>query len=230
MASEEPQPVILLRYRRELHTEAFTGSITGGFFESHFSFLSFADMFQMVGTALIASPELRLVIQREEGGGPATLPLSLESLLRTNTPEAIAAMTVPPRRVVVREARPRPIVHTLRQGHSTLADALGEDVYLKSKVNTFADEWLQVEDPVTGRWVPAVEQGGLLYCGTLPVQVILDTESKWARARVDGILALGLPRYYLPRRWNSTGGWITHEALASLYSQYQKEKANVTDK
>lgn len=234
MTDEQGTPVIFLRYRREPKTELFTGSITGGKMESHFSAVSFLKMFEAVGDALRCSPELRLLIQREEDGSFSTLPPSMEQLLRTNTPEAVEAMTVPPRRVVISDDRPkpRPPVHTLRQGHDTLADALGDDVYLRSKVNTFADQWLQIESPLTGRWEPVCELNHLLYIGggKLAVQVILDTESKWAKARVADILALALPRYYLPRRWNATGGWITHEALASLYSQYQKEKADVSTK
>lgn len=232
MSSEtKAQEVILLNYKREAGTDLFTGSVSGGGAKFHFSAAPFAKMFELVGEALRNAPDFRLVIKRDEVATPCTLPPSMEDLLRTNTPAAIEALTVPPQRVVVGERhKPRPIVRPLRQGHDTLADAIGDCLYIKSKVNTFADNWLQVEDPVGGRWVPVEEREGLLYCGKLPVQVILNIESKWAKVQTAHVLALGLPRYYFPRRWNPTGGWITHEALASLYDQYQKEKANVPSK
>jgi hypothetical protein len=37
-------------------------------------------------------------------------------------------------------------------------------------------------------------------------------------------------RYFLPRAWNTSGPWISHDDLKKLYENYLKEKAECSTK
>lgn len=233
MVSEKVE-VILLSYQRE-GIETFTGHITGGRQEFHFTRVTFMKMFEMTGEALRYDPGLRLVIQRREAPNSVTLPPGMENLLRRDPVAAVAALSPPPQRVIVRDVTKPKLNKALRYGHDTLADSIGEEVYLKAKLDTHHPEsWLQAEDPLTGRWVPILERDGKLYCGDLAVKYYFMGESRWIVARTEDILASDAARYYLPRRWNEgllhgvTQGWISHDSFESIYRSYKKEKANVS--
>lgn len=221
--------VVSVVYRREGKTEAFTGRIEDASFNDfHFSSVTFEALLELIGAALRRSPGYRLLMRREEAPYPMTLPPNIEEMLRTDVQAAIKAFTVVPQRIEIGVPRkPRPeLVGTLRYGHDTLADALGDEVYIKVRAGARS---AQAEDPVTGRWVPLILRGMVPHCGTsLRLTGLHQGVTCWASARVEDILALSKSRYYLPRRWNPSGGWISHDALAEMYAFYQKEKADVS--
>jgi hypothetical protein len=219
MAEAKTTPIVLVTYKRETKTsETFLGSIDGAG-DTHWTFhgLTFNEILERTGEVLRNSPGHRLVLKREEAPYPMLLPEDIEHLLRTDVPRAIEALTIGPQRVVV--GRPRAVVsRELRHGHDTLADALGEVVYLRRRPRV-------VEDPSSGRWVSLTEGDGRFYCRTLPVEILGDN-NRWVTAKTTDLLALGRDRYFIPRAWNATRGWITHEALASMYQSYLKEKSD----
>ena len=47
---------------------------------------------------------------------------------------------------------------------------------------------------------------------------------RWAVVRVETLLDKKYERYFLPRAWNTSGPWITHEDLQKKHEQYIKEK------
>jgi hypothetical protein len=46
----------------------------------------------------------------------------------------------------------------------------------------------------------------------------------WVRFSVHDLLELNKERYYLPRVWNTSGPWISHEDLQKKYREYLKER------
>jgi hypothetical protein len=228
----EQENVVTLTYRRSGKLEAYDGRVMGGGRDFQFDAVSFASMLERVGELLRSAPGSRLVIKREEAPYPLTLPENIEELLRTDVQAAIKLLTVPPQRVVVAPLRTparaaNELLGTLRYGYDTLADSIGELVYLKCRFSR-ADR-VQVEDPVSGRWEAMTLLHMAAHCGNLPLAlggVLMGDQGRWVAARVTDILALDQPRYYLPRRWNESGGWISHETLSNIYAFYQKEKAN----
>jgi len=220
--------VVTLIYERDHGTETFSGSISGNGAWCKFTQMSFADMMGLTSNALCAAPSHRLIIKRVEAPYPMTLPEGFENLLRTDLRKAIETLYVGPQTVVI--GAPRRLRKTravgLRVGHDTLADAIGDEVYLR--VST---DW-KIEDPLTGRWVPTSgflddhsqhKFGGLTL---LPLKRGL--QKLWTSVWTEDILGLNAARYYLPRGWNlNADGWITHNGLKSLYEQFKKEKANV---
>jgi hypothetical protein len=123
---------------------------------------------------------------------------------------AIQELSPPPRRVIVRSpvavSATATVQPVFRAGADTLADAFGEEVYLKVRDGRF-------EDPATGRWVPLGFEQKLV--------------GEWVRVAITDLLGLPADRFFLPRRWNVSGPWITRAALLEKYEEYMKEIADV---
>lgn len=222
--------LIQLVYRRDSRRETFTGTITtpDPLWSSGFSSLSFERMLELVGAELRRFPDLRLLIRREEAPYPMSLPPGVENLLRTDLPRAIEMLTLPPQRVVIGVPKKKEVavLGTLRYGNDTLADAFGEEIYVKVRLGR---EEIRVEDPITGRLIGLTQiPGQPLRWGPLSFErYILARSGQWGTLLIQKLLAVGAPRYYLPRGWNPSGSWISHEDLAKLYDRYQKEKKDV---
>lgn len=220
--SELPN-VVQLDYRREAKTELFSGSLTAG--ETHYTFssLAFNAILERAAELLRNYPGHRLLFKREEAPYPMVLPENIEHLLRTDLPAAIAALTISPQRVVIDV--PKSINQLgLRHGFDILSDALGERVYVRWRL--FAGDQVQIEDPITGRWVVAEKTllNLLVYKDIVYDQCQPSTDQKWCTVSVGTLLHCNKPRYYLPRGWNPSQGWINHEDLVQMYETYLKER------
>lgn len=219
--------VVLLEYRRENDAYTFAGSITiKGQHEEAFQGASFVDMLERAGAVLRQYLGYRLILKRGEAPYPMALPENIEELLRDDTAEAIRRLTIPPQRIEIRDRPTRgkkdTLLGELRHGFDTLADALGDELYLRLQVRRDGS-W--AEDPASGRWLPVSADQ---LCGNLRIVEVSPYRGAWCTARTSDVLALGLGRYYLPRRWNPSRGWISHTALVEMYETYQKEKADAT--
>lgn len=211
----EKERLIRLVYRRSSKFELLTGTLETPTQTMSFDEVSFETLMGMAGEALRGAPDHRLLIKREEAPYPMALPENIEHLLRTDVAAAIAALTIAPQRIQVtptRKVRTDQLIGTLRYGHDTLADAFGEVVYLKARISARGP---QIEDPVSGRWVPF----------SATEKVLLGESGRWVPVPTIELLALKASRYYLPRRWNDSD-WISHDSLEAAYASYLKEKAN----
>jgi len=172
-------------------------------------------------------------------------------LLRTDPAAAISSMHHEPRVVIVKDVIVPAVVDwvevSVKIGHDTLADAFGDNIYLRLK-----DE--KVEFPFDGRWksfTSQITRGHTKetgepwerealwipgYHGHVPERAVWISPSKvtdsWAVVPTDVLLEIGkiqgIKRYYLPRAWNQSGGWISHEDLQTKYDEYLKEKEDVS--
>jgi hypothetical protein len=226
--TELPQAVEVL-YKREGREETFTGSVRlAGLTDITFAGASFNQVLEFAGDALKRAPEARLVLKREEAPYPMVLPADIENLLRTDLQTAIDVLTVSPRRVNINVQKQK--VHVgIRHGHDTLADSLGEEVYIRARAGSHG---MQVEDPKTGRWVTVLAvttTHTLIPPHRLRVHIL---DGFWAEVKTQELLASGATRLYLPRRWNPNyekGGWIDRDLLAYMYDVYRKEKSDVAE-
>lgn len=218
MGTELPKAVEVL-YKREGREETFSGSVRrDGVTDITFAGASFNQVLEFASDALKRAPDHRLVMKREEAPYPMVMPTGFEDLLRTDLQAAIEALTVLPRRVQVGVQRQK--VYTgLRHGLDTIADALGEEVYIRHRPGGVTG--LQIESPLTGRWADLTQDPELQkrYFG------IVVHRGGWASLRTEELLANSASRFYLPRRWNPSESWITRDTLAYMYDVYQKEKA-----
>lgn len=231
MAAE--QNYIELFYWREGKTETFSGVISGGARELHFTGSTFARMLEWVQPDLLAFPSHRLVIRRKEAPYPIAFPPGFEEILRADPAKAAEMLSPPPQRIVLSgEKTPSKKSSVLRVGHDTLADAIGELVYLRAKKSVdnvgFGRGVTLIESPITGRWTPTQDQ----LCGDLRYELV-EGHNQWVTMETRSLLEKDQPRYYLPRLWNPTmqtgsRGWIDHRQLEELYESYLKEKADVS--
>jgi hypothetical protein len=229
---EAEQQHIHLLYWREGNTETFSGVISGGKRELHFTASRFATMLEWVQSDLVAFPSYRLVMQRKEAPYPVTFPPGFEDIIRKDPKQAAEMLSPAPQRVVVSDEKTPPKkTSVLRVGHDTLADAIGELVYLRTKTSVdnvgLNRGVILVESPITGRWVATQHQ----LCHGLRFELVQD-HNRWATMETQKLLDEDEPRYYLPRLWNPTvhtgsKGWIDHRQLEELYASYLKEKASV---
>lgn len=231
MAVEPTSKDIFVSYRRDGKAETFSGHVSAPDREEprhcvKFWSCTFSQILALAQEALLALPEHRLLLKREEAPYAMLLPDGLEDLLRRDLDAAVAALTVGPQRVIVGTTPKRPFhMGSLRHGHDTLAEALGEELYLRARRRLAS--W-EVEDPTTGRWTAVVDGTpgrSMPRCGNLSLTSLI---GPWATAATAELLELALPRYYLPRRWNPSEGWITHDSLVEMYEVYRKEKSDVT--
>ena len=237
---------IMLAYRRSprlrgdehVHHGYFDVQAEGASEMSEFVELTYLDMFRSLSELANRFPLARLVLRRLEQGPDSTaLALGEDSceLIRKDPDEYVKKTTIPPQRIVLKlgaDARVTEAVDvgTIRSGHDTLADAFGEYVYAKLRRGG------STECPACGRWkaLTSVESNGYgntrCYgdegCGFFaPCKCIPLQWGGWAVFKVEVLLDIDvMERFFLPRKWNDSGPWISREALKAKYEKYLEEK------
>ena len=198
--------------------ERFNGEVTDPEKNiARFAGVTFRSVMEVTAQALRDYPDAELVVTRYDAPYPLPMAEGLPDLLRHDFEQAMVLLNPPPQRVVI--APEKHILRvSLRHGVDTLADAFGEDVFVARK-----DEL--VESPLDGRWVPPPR---LLTLVSLSNDLLITTKSPWMILSTDKLLQLKLSRYWLPRRWNPTEGWIKYEDLSAMLDTYRKDKAHVS--
>lgn len=203
--------------------------------------LKYHQLMTEVSRDLQATPDAHVVLQRTERAGIAPMVLEEETrvLLRDDPVRAIAAMNVQP--------GSKAGGTTVRNGPSpfdAVAEEFGPRVYIRMRNGMF-------EDPVTGTWLTVAysskgkcwliradnnKSETWLKVGipslSLATKVTDDMEevgaelakSCWATASVEDILQQNVNRFFLPRRWNTNGQWITRTELRKLLDDHNKQK------
>jgi hypothetical protein len=166
-----------------------------------------------------------------EGSVYAMAPSEIAQLIE-DPAAAIRSMHEPDRTVVVRDlkkpttAAERELVHPrLRAGHDTLADAFGDWTYLRMRSEQ------GVECPFCGRWTTVYCYFGGPFeflCGacspSIAYTVYGEPVDGWFKVKTSELLIYDVERYFLPRRWNKSGPWISHEELKQMYETFCKER------
>jgi hypothetical protein len=212
---------VLLTYCRTGLT--YTGDVDGEAFNGE----SFAEMMLRVHRRLLEKPTAGVTMHWT--GRAGTLPSQLEpallQLLREDPDEYIRSNSVAHRVVNLRAARNAKAAtqHALprgglRAGHDTLADAFGEDVYLRLRTD-------KVEHPADGRWVPLSEF--ITWLGGCVVRQVhgKDSGRSWAIVPLQALLQTDTVLFYIPREWNTYGSWITKAQLMELYKKFTEDKS-----
>ncbi len=144
-------------------------------------------------------------------------------MLRTDPAAAISSMSHESRVVYVRDPgkQPAPPPRLLRAGHDTLAEAFGDHVYC------IVNQRGQFECLGCGRWSTVTPTS--MVCSNCELRMYGTTcgGSKWFRVRTADVLGKAHARYYLPRIWNPSGGWIKHDDLSMLFLSFTEERDNV---
>lgn len=164
--------------------------------------------------------ETEVVLERLEiKGSSYRLDAETVSQLRTDPASAISHMMPDSRVVVIRDPakhRMTPPSGLLRAGHDTVAAAFGDSVYCAS------NEAGRIECPACGRWAMVA---GKCTNDTCQVQVPGTVSGmSWFITATQDLLQLNLKRYYLPRSWNPSRGWISHEELTELHEAFKEER------
>jgi hypothetical protein len=142
----------------------------------------------------------------------------------------IRSMSVPDRTVVIQD-RQIATRSVLRVGHDTRAEAFGETVAVKYRME---DGDIEIECPLCGHWTPEIEAHGNVAipvkCHQFDIEPILSfqVQGDWAFVSVEELLEVTQARrYWLPRAWNTFGSWISREDLADKITAFMKEKEHV---
>lgn len=208
-----------------------------------FEGLDFKVMMREFAVELNARPDAAGAIQRTDRPGLAQIPLSQDEvdLFRRDPAEAIRQRTIPPQRIVIgidKAAGPdrtvAQVVDTaqktvLEAGYDSLVQFFGDTVFARARKNDAMEE---VECHVCGAWAPlhrsttynVIDSYSCAECKTsLPIADY--SGAGWAGVYVTSLLGLEAQMFFLPRRWNTHGNWITREELTKLYAEYNKEKS-----
>lgn len=158
-------------------------------------------------------------IRVHQGNQPIVVELSSADakLLREKAEVFTDATSFVSRSVAGAKRSEVPQLRPLRAGHDTLADAFGEKLYCSTRDNS-------VECPVCGRWHRISAQKITVGCVT-GLLLSYEMRDNWAVASIEELLATQRTRYFLPRAWNTSGPWVSHENLQKKYDEYLKEKS-----
>lgn len=229
---------VILEYKREGQQSTGCIRLRASSHENvlfEFEQLDFEPMLYKFAEALQENPEAAGVLQRIDRPGlvPYVLDERIVSLFRIDPVAAVKSMSVPygsPSNTVKRvQEEKSPVTSGLRAGHTTLADAFGEELY--SRYDKDRD---RVECPCCGIWgsitVKDADGGFFLSCKN-PACVSFDKplamqrrNGRWASFPTFALLATHSERFYFPRAWNDGRVWISWEGLNNKYEQFQKEK------
>lgn len=222
---------LFMNYGRNHDDDSFTGDIwleaaptRGRILLCTFNRWTFSRMMSNLASEIRELKEVEVILSRTEKPLDQVMDNSLVEQLRTDPAAAIQAMS-PPHRVVKRAPKTEASAGSkLRAGHDTLADAFGDDVYLQRR----ADD---IECPGCGRWTLRIgdsysskEHWAGCACG---MGLIVCLEGKWAYS--DTMLLLDQPfdRYFIPRKWNESGSWISHGDLKKKFEDFKQERDHV---
>lgn len=190
--------------------------------EMDFKDFSFARvMSHLARTIRGYEPGGRVTLVRSElKGSDYPLDEATVELLRVDPAAAIRSMTHDRTTVVVRDKLPSAVPSgLLRAGHETIADALGDRIYVAM------DQSGRFECVGCGRWregAPDVMSCTIEHC-LVKLRGHLHGKT-WYSVPTRDVLSLNLTRYYIPRGWNPSRGWITHADLNKMYRDFQKER------
>lgn len=205
--------------------------------EIFFSFdqLDFEPMLYKFAEALQANPSAAGVIQRTDRPGliPYVLDERTVDLFRTDPITATKSMSTPYGSPSTTAKRIReesaPVASGLRIGHSTLADAFGDELYCR-----YDKQRERIECPCCGIWARLLlrDVDARYYiscknpsCAPHGKPLFLKSKNgKWASFSTFDLLATHSDRFYFPRTWNEGKVWITWEGLNNKYKQFEKEK------
>jgi hypothetical protein len=211
----------------------------GGHILESFTELGYIDMLKKLAKHLIAYPTCRAVFQRTDRPGLAAVMLSEEeselfrtdpcSAIQNRTFEAQASTLPAPPLVYVEETEN--IVVPFTVGHDMRADCFGEVVYIRARKP--GEDHGEVECPLCGTWgwLGPVGDSPYFYCTPCDyhVEVMhLLPYTGWAGIRVGDLLQGAATKFFLPRKWNKNGNWISKEELQMMLKEYLEEKAKVT--
>jgi len=219
--------VVVLSYKRDVG-DTCTGDVRVGEVHVTFSQLRYRKMLQLLATFATPYNAKRVDIVRLER--PELLPMQLDeatvALMKVDMVEFIHRLCfgndqpveVDFKKVVEakeRQEKAVPMVAgVLLGGLATLAEAIGDEVYCVYKMG-------EIECPLCGRWHEAHYRGGGCYGGPVPQYRLTHT---WAIVSVVHLLGLPVERYYFPREWNPSHGWISKKDLTELYRSSLQER------
>lgn len=157
-------------------------------------------------------------------------------LMRTDPAAWIRGLSVPARTIHISKASKAQALSMLRTGHDTRADAFGEAVLVKRRrpATHMMDE---VECPLCGRWHGVVTSTSTLskatsvevscpHVGTFN-KLVMVVYGGWCVVEVPHLLNIPADRYFLPRKWNTSGPWIDARDLVAKLATFKQERANV---
>jgi len=170
-----------------------------------------------------------VVLQRTERAGIAPFRLDGETVrvMREDPDLALRVLTYPDQVRDLRRAAPGDAPEgVLRVGYDALADTFGDRVCVRREGN-------KGECPACGRWgrlQPGADQLDLecTSVGCLFAVPVHAAGPRWWSVRVTDLLQSTLrPRFFLPRAWNTSGKYITRDALGVMLEQWHQEKRDL---
>ena len=189
-----------------------------------FKDFSYIQMMKSFAQILQQVPDAEAAIQRIDRPGlqPVVLPPDEVELFRTDPAAAIRQRCFPPQVIHIhREKTVTPAeVPVLSAGYEVLAEAFGNRVYTRAKDG-------EVECVACGEWSP-VKDGAYTCHDDCRVTIPLEDyrpNSGWACIATEALLASDRDLFFLPRRWNKNGNWISRADLETLYNKYMQEKS-----
>jgi len=229
MAAEQHDVAdILLEYRRE------DGRSTGRLLTLYagkphnletFEKVEYRNLLTRLARVLASTPLARVVITRTDAPNlfPYVLDKGTVDLFRTDPVAAIHSMIyeLPEARMEKKTEDEAVEVAPLRVGYNTLADAFGDDVYVRTRQHS-------IECPGCGLWGDADVDGkgkGKFTCKrSCELSVPIYLYRLWAAISVEELLGTQQKRFFLPRPWNDGHPWVTREELEKKYAAYKAEK------
>lgn len=237
---------ITLFHKREGYV--YEGRIEGdGACLREFNSETFGGMLHLLSDSLNFYPFAVLVFQRTDRVGlmPVTLETEMRDLIRKDPEEAAEKMSPPPRTVMVDTEVKVSARASVRTGHDTLADSFGDKIYMRLEGD-------KIEFPFDGRWKSFTSYDDSRNAGWEQKECLQIPEymykyphkrpsgpwispwkvsSLWAVIPTTTLLDVGeeqgITRYYLPRAWNESGGWISHENLKKMYDDFLEERKGI---
>jgi hypothetical protein len=207
--------VLAYKRRKELvnDTHLFDGHLMDGAIKYKLDGKTYAELIFAVSEVMKGHSHNEVFMVRLEQPSVEHALADVEAeMIRTHPTKYVEATSLPPQRIVVKVSDEVPVgtsvMTSIRAGINTLVDAFGDRVYLK-----FKDD--KVESPFTGRWVPL---------GATEIDAQVD--GAWVSVWTKALLSFKASRYFIPRTWNTSGPWITHEDLQEKYDKYIEEKEN----
>ena len=229
---------IVLEYKRvdgdRCHGRIYQGDRTFVSFYSE----DFKSMLREFASALQQDDAARAVWKRTDRSGlaPYYLDAEVTELFRKDPVAAIESMCPPshsPMTTVqrVQEQRVKMVPISVRAGHDALADAFGEELYVRTRERKGESH---IECPCCGIWAPLIvvpsREGLYTLCrntrcfvrGHAVSAKVVNT--KWATVKIEELLKTESPRFYLPRSWNEGRSWVSLVDLQSRWDEFNKEK------